>query len=243
MTTTDSTNSQNPSGQTVDTPQESNGQTSDQTTEPGTQTPSDSVSTDLGTDDTGGTGEKKDDQSSSSDTTDLGADDDESKEEKKDEAPKYFGAPENGAYADPTLPDGVVAHPELKGQFDPIAAELGLNQDGYQKLVDFYAQVKQSEVQNWGGHLQELKASAQADPEIGGKNYDQNVAVGRKVISKFGTPAFRQMLNGYGVGAHPEMIRFLANIGKATGETSAVTTSGETGGVVQDKPLHEILYK
>ena len=235
MTTTDSTNNQSQSPTTPDTSQQSSQQTSaDQTTTD--QTTSDSGSTDLGGEDTAGS-EKKDE--GSSDTTDLGAE--ETKEE--DKAPKYFGAPEGGAYADPTLPDGVVAHPELKSQFDPIAAELGLNQEGYQKLVDFYAQEKQNELQTWGNHLKELKTSAQADPEIGGKNYDANVAVGRKVISKFGTPAFRQMLNGYGVGAHPEMIRFLANVGKATGETPTVTDSGDAGGVVKDKPLHEILYK
>lgn len=242
MTTTDSTNNQNPAATTPDTSQQSNQQTSDQTTSVD-QTPSDSGSTDLGAEDSGANGASgSDSNNQSSDSTDLGAED-EGAEGKKDESPKYFGAPEGGTYEAPALPDGVVAHPELKAQFDPIAAELGLNQEGYQKLVDFYAKEKQNELQTWGNHLKELKTSAQADPEIGGKNYDANVAMGRKVISKFGTPAFRQMLNGYGVGAHPEMIRFLTNIGKATGETPTVTDSGDAGGVVQDKPLHEILYK
>jgi hypothetical protein len=239
MTTTDSTNNQNPAATTPDTSQQSSQQTSaEQTTEQGKQTPSDSGSTDLGGEDSAASGSDKKDEGSS-DTTDLGAED----EKEEDKAPKYFGAPENGAYADPTLPDGVVAHPELKSQFDPIAAELGLNQEGYQKLVDFYAREKQNELQTWGNHLKELKTSAQADPEIGGKNYDQNIAIARKVISKYGTPAFRQMLNGYGVGAHPEMIRMLVKFGQATGETPTVTDSGDAGGVVKDKPLHEILYK
>lgn len=179
--------------------------------------------------------------------TDLGADDTdlavqepgEKKEEAK--APEFFGAPENGEYADFVLPDGAQADENLKAEFLPVAKELGLNQAGAQKLVDFKAKLDQYAVQNWGNHVKELRDTAMRDPEIGGGNYQPALASGRQAITKFGTPEFRKMLNHYGVGNHPEMIRFLAKVGQATGETTIPPSGGAT--TVAEKPLHEIMYK
>lgn len=226
--------------------------TSEQQTTPtaGTQetmTTSDSSVTDLGSEDNGTqTTAEPAKVADNGTTTDLGSDDDEgakSGEEKKTEEakPAFFGVPESGEYADFTLPDGAAADEGLKAEFLPVVKELGLNQEGAQKLVDFKAKLDQRALQNWGDHVKDLRVKAQADPEIGGGNYTPYVAAGKQAINKFGTPEFRAMLNHYGVGNHPEMIRFLAKVGKATGET-ALPVGGGSGAVVEKK-LHELMYK
>jgi hypothetical protein len=198
-----------------------------------TETTSDSASTDLGSDDEAATAAA---------ATDLGADDPDTPAEKeeKPEVNEYHGAPE-GDYEDFILPDGAPADDELKAEFIPIVKELGLSQKGAQKLVDMKAKMDGLQLQRWSNHLNELREQAKADPDIGGPKYAAAVASGKGVIAKFGSPEFRQMLNHYGVGAHPEMIKFMAKVGAAMGETPAVNNGGGTSDT--KRPLHEILYK
>jgi len=153
---------------------------------------------------------------------------------------EYHGVPE-GEYEDFQLPDGAVADEALAAEFRPFAKELGLSQKGAQRLVDFKAKLDQRQLEVWHDHLQNLRGQAQAHPEIGGGKYNEAVGLGRQVIAKFGTPGLRKMMNDYGVGAHPEMIAFMARIGRTVGETPALG-NGDSAGAGQ-KPLHEILYK
>lgn len=208
-------------------------QSNDVTQQTNTQQTSATSSTDLG-----------EDGSQEQTNTDLGAEDEQT-DKTADTPPyaEYITPPAEGKYEAFTLPDGFQADEELTNEFTPVANELGLSQKGAQKLVDHYAKIEQKKLERWGGHLKELKALAQKDPEIGGARYPAAVAAGRSVISKFGTPGLRKLMNDYGVGAHPEMIRFMAKIGAAMGETPT-PTSGEGGqGVRKDTPLHELMYK
>lgn len=130
---------------------------------------------------------------------------------------------------------------DLLAEATPVAKELNLSAKGLQKLADLKAKDVQLSLKRWGDHLVELKTTAQADPEIGGAKYAPAVASAKQAITKFGTPGFRKMLNDYGVGAHPEMIRMLSKVAKATGETPTLEHGGGAG--VVTKPLHDILYK
>lgn len=206
-----------------------------------TETPvqTDSSSTDLG-------GSEQTSPETTTDETDLGGSGDEGKASEEDAPPapgaEFQGAPEGEASYEPfTMPDGYEADEELTSLVAPIGKELNLNQKGMQKLVDLKPKMDQIALERWKGHLGQLKKDAQADPEIGGAKYAPAVAAGRGVIAKFGTDGFRKMLNQYGVGAHPEMIRFLGKIAAATGETSTPSSEGGSGGSVE-KPLHELLY-
>lgn len=176
--------------------------------------------------------------------TDLGTDD---KPKEGEEAPtpgaEFQGFPETGEL-EIVAPDGMAVDEELKGEFLPIAKELNLNQKGAQKLIDLKIADNKRAIQRWGNHLKELKVQAQADPDIGGAKYQPAVAASKAVIGKFarnGGTGFRQMLNDYGVGAHPEMIYFLRQVGLATGETPTLS-GGEGSGTATNLPLHEKLY-
>jgi len=169
-------------------------------------------------------------------TTDLGA------EDKPTDTPanEMHGAPE-GDYSEFTVPDGSTRDPVLLGEFTPLAKELGLSQKGAQKLVDFKSKLDQRAIQAWGDHVKDLRTQAQADPEIGGTKYQASIAAGRDVIKKFAPAGFTQMLNSYGIGNHPLMIKFMTKIAAATGENPIPPNNGGSGGSV-DKPLHEIFY-
>lgn len=179
-----------------------------------------------------------------SDESDLGTTEGEGEqtEEKKAEEDPYkdFRGPPETDYEDFILPDGAEASPALREAFAPLAKELGLSQAGAQKLVDFKLELDKNATQIWNDHVASLKEAAKADPEIGKAKYTESINLGRGVIAKFGSPALPKVLTQYGLAAHPEMVRFLRNIGKAVGETLPVDNGGN--GASGSKPLHERMY-
>lgn len=235
MTTTNETTQTTPSSETpppagTETP----AATGTETPSTSNETPSISASTDLGNEEAAA--------ATAGATTDLGADDEVKEEGEAAEDPykDFRGPPENGSYADFTLPDGAVADEELKNEFVPLVTELGLSQAGAQKLVDFKTKLDAAHVKRWGDHLNELREAAKNDPEIGKAKYTENLSIAKKAIAKFGGPGLRDVLNKYGVGAHAEMIRAWAKVGRAMGETPGLDNGGGSGTV--QKPLHELMY-
>lgn len=162
-------------------------------------------------------------------------------EERAAAAAAFHGAPDGDAGYEFVAPDGMAVDEVLAGEFTPIAKELNLNQAGAQKLIDLKIADNRRTIERWGNHLSDLRTEAKADPEIGGAKYDESLRSARGVLAKFGTPELRKAMNHYGIGAHKEMIRFLSRIGAATGEPKPLG-NGDSG-VVETKPLHEILYK
>jgi hypothetical protein len=209
-----------------------------------TDTPAAPSGTDLGTEDTKPNGAAQP-NGSVEQSTDLGTEPEPTPASEGESPPpwaEFHGAPAEGEDYEIVAPDGFAPDDSLRAEFVPVARELNLSPKGAQKLVDLHAKNLQLQSQRWGEHLTELRSQAQADPEIGGAKYLDAVAAGRRVISKYGTPGLRKLMNDYGVGAHPEMIRFMRKIDTAMGEPSTLP-SGDGPGVVKEKPLHEILYK
>lgn len=73
------------------------------------------------------------------------------------------------------------------------------------------------------GQQEELAATrekwiedAKADSEIGGEKFDENIELAKRVVGKYGTPTLKKYLNETGLGDNPEVIRFMARIGKAS---------------------------
>lgn len=178
----------------------------------------DTTTTDTTTDDKS-TDDSKDD-------ADKGKDGDSADDEGSQEPPEN--------YADFVLPEGVEIDSDLLNEATPIFKELGLNQDKAQKLVDFQAkQIQaglQAQVDAFKTQKEDWLNEAKADKDIGGDDFDENISHAISAIDKFGTPGLRQMLDDYGVGNHPEVIRFMVRVGKLTAEdvpgnnTSASTT-------------------
>ena len=76
----------------------------------------------------------------------------------------------------------------------------------------------QQQVETW-------ENEAKADPEIGGDDFDANVATASKAIEAFGSDALKDVLNQSGLGSHPEVIRFAVKAGKALEDAPVLTTN------------------
>lgn len=125
-------------------------------------------------------------------------------------------------YADFAMPDGVTVDSALLNEATPLFKELGLNQEQAQKLVDFQAKQaqasSQSNVDAFNQLMNDWQEQSRNDKEFGGDKFEENVGIARSAIDKFGTPELKQLLEEHGVGNHPEVIRFMINVGKLTSE-------------------------
>jgi len=151
------------------------------------------------------------------------------------------GAPE--AYEDFTVPDGIELDAAAVEAFTPLARELGLDQEGAQKLIDFDSQRQQAaydaQQKAWDDTLQGWRDEAEADELIGGVNFEENVGVAAKFLDAFGDDALREALEATGTGNHPAFIRAFYKAGKAMGEDTLHPAKGAT---VPTKSDGETLY-
>lgn len=159
-----------------------------------------------------------------------GAVDNSDADSKTDDEEKV-GAPDT--YEDFTVPEGMELDAEMVEKFTPIAKELGLTQEGAQKLVDLFnekvADFGSSQAQNWERVQTEWQTAAKADKEYGGQAFKENVGYAHKALEQFGTPELREALDLTGVGNHPEFIRAFVKIGKAISEDKIRTGSNPAG--------------
>jgi hypothetical protein len=147
--------------------------------------------------------------------------------EKKDEAadkPAEKAAPEKYEFK---APDGVTLDAEVLGEFEGIARELKLPQEEAQKLADVGVKLSQKWATQQAQALQDASAQwaaeVTADKEIGGDKLPENLAVAKKALETFGSPALGKLLNDSRLGNHPEVIRFMVKAGKVLAEDRIVT--------------------
>ena len=135
-------------------------------------------------------------------------------------------------YADFAMPEGVTVDSAMLNEATPLFKELGLTQDQAQKLVDFQAkQVQassQSNVDAFNQLMNDWQEQSKNDKEFGGDKFEENIGIARSAIDKFGTPELKQLLEEHGVGNHPEVIRFMVNVGKLTAEDVPGGTTAPT---------------
>ncbi len=147
------------------------------------------------------------------------------------EAPKTETAKDtkNGSDAvapeiDIKVPEGVEVNQGLLDKFKPLAKDMKLDSAGAQKIVDLYVEAlgensKQVDAA-WTDQKKAWYDTAAKDPEIGGKNFKENVQVARTAIQKFGGPELVAALDELGIGNHPALVRFAYRVGKAISEDS-----------------------
>lgn len=146
------------------------------------------------------------------------------------EAVAPTGAPD--AYADFAFPEGFDATQLNVDEIKAFAKELDLPQDKAQKVAervikqrgDFetaQATARETQIAAWADE-------AKADKEIGGDNFDANLALARSVIEN---PAIvdaglKTFLDESGLGNHPEMIRTFHRIAKLVGDDGRPVPGG-----------------
>lgn len=140
------------------------------------------------------------------------------------------GAPET--YEAFTMPEGVTLDAARAAEFSTIAKGLGLTQVQAQQLVDLEIKNSTAQAEAHANTVKGWAAELKADKDYGGDKLPATLADCKKVMDTFATPALREYLDGTGLGNHPELVRFVAKIGKGLSEDVFVkggtTTSGST---------------
>lgn len=138
------------------------------------------------------------------------------------------GAPEK--YEDFTAPEGFGLDPELVGPFQEAAKAANLSQAGAQRMVDFGMKVVEKTLEGFQAqHIDRVEqwvVQAKADPEVGGRAFEENVRIAQSVIAQYGDAEVKEAFDTTGIGNHPALLRLFARIGKAAGEAGFVAGQG-----------------
>ena len=140
------------------------------------------------------------------------------------------------------MPEGVEPDAALLEKATPLFKELKLTGEQAQKLSDLYAdklaETRKVQLDAWNGGLEGWRSAAKADAEIGGAKFAENVGAARSALDRFGTPELKQALDEYGLGNHPELIRFCFRVGKALAEDRLVDGRRGAGSADPAKVLY-----
>jgi len=124
-----------------------------------------------------------------------------------------------------------------------FAVENGLTEKAAQNLLDMQdkvvAEIFQSGVASREAEVKEWIDTIKADPEIGGDNLRKTSESARRVLDRFGNQGFIEFLDSTGYGNHPDIVRFLYNIGKTMSEDTLVLGGKETS---KPRSVEDIFY-
>jgi hypothetical protein len=142
-----------------------------------------------------------------------------------------------------TVPEGMTLDTAMIDQAMPLFKEAGIDQAQSQKFIDLYAakmqEAEQGKLDTFNQLRQDWVKQAKNDPDFGGDKFNENIASAKAALDKFGTPELSKLLDDFGVGDHPEMIRFMVGVGRLTQEDTPGNGAKNHG---QDKSTLDILY-
>lgn len=137
-------------------------------------------------------------------------------------------------YTQFNVPDGFEAPDDA---FLGIAKELGIKQEGVQKVVDYYTQTlvpKMLQEQATKIEEQNNAWKEECTKTLGQEGMDR----ARNAFRQFATPELTKLMNDTGLGSHPALVAMFAEIGKQMGEGTLV--KGNT--VTTPKRAADILF-
>ncbi len=136
------------------------------------------------------------------------------------------------------LPENSFLDASHMDEISSYAKEKGLSNEQAQALLDArnqsVAEVVERQSNQW------LKET-QADKEIGGDNLKQSVEHAKRAINRFGSDAFKSVLNKYGYGNHPEVVRAWAAVGRAMADGTLVVAGNQTT-QKKEKSIGDVFY-
>lgn len=77
------------------------------------------------------------------------------------------------------------------------------------------------------------------DPVMGGNNLKATAENARRVVERFGTPEFTEILKTTGYGDHPEVVRFLSTLGSVMADDSLILGKA---GASKEVPVEDLFY-
>lgn len=147
----------------------------------------------------------------------------------KDEPPA--GAPEK--YEPFTVPEGYELDEKVFEEASALFKDLGLNQEGAQRLVDYYAKrsiaAEEAGVQLVADMRKEWMDQVKADPELGSRLGDIRKNVGRMYDSLENpqlVAAFKEAMDLTGAGNHPAFVKLFDKLSQVLSEGGHVSGKG-----------------
>ena len=133
-------------------------------------------------------------------------------------------------YAALTLPEGFAADAKTLDEFKALAGELKLPVEAAGKLLGLHARLQQQEADAWAATVTGWRQQSEGDPYLSGRDLANGgfaslieaTAAAAKALDRYGSPELRQVLADYGLGNHPQVVRFVARIGRDLSEDRIV---------------------
>lgn len=160
----------------------------------------------------------------------------------EDETPKEKVVPEKYEIK---LGDGLELDQATLDLFTPIFKELGIDNDGAQKLAEAYAPVLQAAEEKAKKRgledFEEIKKGWKAETlkELGA-DADKKMSVCAKVINTYGSNKLREVFDQTGLGNHPEVVRFMLKAGENLKEDDLVDPVNLRPGQTQQDVLNKL---
>lgn len=127
-------------------------------------------------------------------------------------------------------PEGAPLEGEFLGEFSAMAKDLKLSQEEASKVAELGAKMAKNFSVQQQAALESAaaawEAEVTADKDIGGDKLPENLAIAKKALADFGTPALSKLLNESKLGNHPEVIRFMVKAGKAISQDGRFVGGG-----------------
>lgn len=119
-------------------------------------------------------------------------------------------------------PEGLPIDKDQLKQFTDFANELKIPKDKAEAFSQNFAKIQFDAVQK---QMATWRTESEADTEIGGPKYAENVGVAKKALQKFGGDEVLEVLDKTGLGNHKAIIRTFLKVGKAMSD-DVVATQG-----------------
>lgn len=168
---------------------------------------------------------------------------DETGEKAKDEDTKVKepeGAPEE--YADFAVEEGLTLDAEVLDQFKAEAKAANLPQDKAQAFVDMAVKLSKDWNDKAVAAFTETRTgwreATKSDPEIGGAKLAEVLSGAKAVRDSFGSPELTEVLNTFGLGDHPAVVKFFHKVRQAVSEDKLV----KDGKPVSERSTPQVLY-
>jgi len=146
-------------------------------------------------------------------STDQAQEQQQDQQQEQEEVKAPEGAPEKYELK---APEGEEFDSSFLKTYEETARELNMTNEAAQKMIDKLSPVLQQQtVERIEAIRSEWAEASKSDKEFGGAKLNENLAVAKTALDKFGTPELKQLINDSGIGNHPELIRFFYRAGKA----------------------------
>ncbi|GAA5560848.1 hypothetical protein [Acinetobacter seifertii] len=117
-------------------------------------------------------------------------------------------------YTDFTMPDGYSLNAEDSKVLQELGQQFKMPQESVQKLVDLGVQMQQRQVQEQQKVIASWLDAAKADPEYGGDKLKESLLTAQRAFSLPRGDEISKILFKSGLGNHPAVIGFMAEVGK-----------------------------